>query len=320
MIAALMLVGLGVLTISLFLAPLEALGWWAGWFKEEVAEVEGAVPSSSDYREFGSGEKRRFVVYLDGIAKVGHVNYDDVTGMLERLSSALPDTVVLGDILPYSVRNVQLIEGRPLSRFWRRMFRFKVEGRRPLLTFSINARNLLQVLVAADSRYAPIYGRGEAHVIVASLLACGYRPGSGAPIVIIGYSGGVQVGLVTVPFLKRALDAPVTMISLAGVMASEPSLSQLEHLHHLESPSDKIPLYGRVMFPGRWPVAKNSHYNRLKRSGKFTFHRLTGMRHNGAGSYLDDDAYQGDKNHQQLTSQRLVELVKSVELPSQDLE
>lgn len=318
MITALLLVAFWMLVISLFLAPLEALGWWAGWFGEELDESPVPLNSRSDFRQFGGGKSpQRFVVYLDGIAKVGHANYDDVTGLLDRLSDALPVTVVLGDILPYSVRNVELIEGRPLSRFWRRMLQFKLEGRRPLLSFSINVRNLLQVLVAADSRYAPIYGRGETQVIVASLLANGYQPGSGAPIVIVGYSGGVQVGLVCVPFLKRALEAPITMVSLAGVMASEPGMSQLEHFHHLESSSDKIPLYGRVMFPGRWRVARNSHFNRLKRSGRFTSHTLPPMRHNGEGSYLDDEAKLGETNHQEITAELLTELIKSVKLPSE---
>src|SRR5690606_11359823 len=252
-----------MLVLSMLLAPLEALGWWAGWFGEEVDEPVAPPTMQADYRQFGRDKTPdRFVVYLDGIAKVGHSNYDDVSGLLDRLSAALPATVVLGDIMPYSVRNLELTKGRPLSRFWRRMLQFKLEGRQPLLAFTINVRNLLQVLVAADNRYAPIYGRGEAQLIAASLLANGYRPGSGAPIVIVGYSGGVQVGLVCVPFLKRALDAPITMISLAGVMASEPGMNQLEHFHHIESSSDKIPLYGRVMFPGRWRVARGSHFNR----------------------------------------------------------
>ena len=173
-------------------------------------------------------------------------------------------------------------------------------------------RNLLQVLVAADSRYAPIYGRGETEVIVASLLANGYQPGTGTPIVIVGYSGGVQVGLVSVPFLKRALDAPVTMVSLAGVMASEPGMNELEHFHHIESSSDKIPMYGRVMFPGRWRIARGSHFNRLRRSGRLTVHRLPAMRHNGEGSYLDDDAFIDGKSHQEITSALLVDLIKSV--------
>lgn len=325
MIVTLLLVGLGVLALSLFLAPLEALGWWAGWFGEDLDAPETGVSIQADYREFGGGKTpKRFVVYLDGIAKVGHANYEDVTGMLDRLSAALPMTVVLGDILPYSVRNVELIEGRLLSRFWRRMLQFKLEGKQPLLAFSINVRNLLQVLVAADSRYAPIYGRGQARVMVASLVANGYHPGSGTPIVIIGYSGGVQVGLVAVPFLKRALDAPITMISLAGVMASEPGMNQLEHFHHLESRTDRIPFSARLLLPGRWPIARNSHFNRLRRSGKFTTYEMGSMRHNGAGSYLDDEAYQGDKNHgmnnQEITSMKLIELIRSVELSTQPLE
>ncbi|HZJ08351.1 MAG TPA: hypothetical protein VFD39_01525 [Trueperaceae bacterium] len=317
MILTLLLVGLSVVAVTLFLAPLEALGWWAGWFGEEGAEPQGGVPGRADYREFGGGKTPdRFVIYLDGIAKVGHGNYDDVSGMLDRLSAGLPRSVVLGDILPYSVTNMELTEGRPLSRFWRRMLQFKLEGRRPLLAFSINLRNLLQVLVAADSRYAPIYGRGGAQVMVASLLANGYRPGSGTPIVIVGYSGGVQIGLVTVPFLKRALEAPITMISLAGVMASEPGMSQLEHFHHLVSSTDRIPLYGRLLIPGRWRIARNSHFNRLRRSGKFTSHELVPMRHNGEGSYLDDESFSGDRSLQEITSAKLIERIKAVEVPA----
>src|SRR5690606_20846159 len=157
----------------------------------------------------------RYVIYLDGIAKVGHGNYEDVTGLLDRLSAGLPRSVVLGDILPYSVTNVELIKGRPFSRFWRRMMQFKLEGKQPLLAFSINARNLLQVLVAADGRYGPVYGRGEGQVILNSLLRAGYDLAARPPIVIVGYSGGVQIGLVATPFLNRALGTHITMISLA---------------------------------------------------------------------------------------------------------
>lgn len=317
MIATLLVVGVLLLTVSLFLAPLEALGWWAGWFGEgEIGKPSHRIKNRGDYRGFGSEKvANSFVVYLDGIAKVGHGNYEDVSGLLDRLSAGLPKAIVLGDILPYSVTNVELIKGRPLSRFWRRMLQFKLEGRQPLLAFSINARNLLQVLVAADGRYAPIYGRGEARMIVDALLANGYRPGSGAPIVIIGYSGGVQVGLVTVPFLKRALNAPITMISLAGIMASEPGMLQLEHLHHLEATTDRIPLWGRIAFPGRWGMMTYSDFNRLKRSGKYTEYDLGAMRHNGPGSYLDDNVLRGAKSLQAITAERLVSLIEGSSSP-----
>src|SRR5690606_7577225 len=104
--------------------------------------------------------------------------------------------VVLGDVLPYSPSRRGLTEGRPLSRFWRRMLDLKLRGRRPVLTFSINARNLLQVLVASDSRYAALYGRAAADAIVEALTAAGYVPHSGVPVALVGYSGGAQVALV----------------------------------------------------------------------------------------------------------------------------
>lgn len=308
-----LLVGLAFvfLTVSLLLAPIETLGWWAGWFGEGLDEPDES--HSADYVVVG-GEKqpKLYVVYLDGIAKVDHDNYQDVQGLLDGLSSALPEAVVLGDVMPYSVRNVGLTQDRPFARFWRRMFRLKLEGRRPLLTFTINARNLLQVLVAADSRYGPVYGRGEAQVILTSLIRSGYDVEARPPIVIVGYSGGVQIGLVATGFLARALSTPVTMISLAGVMASDPGLAYLEHLYHLEGSRDGVPAYGRVLFPGRWRVWWGSHWNRLRRANKLSLVPMGPMTHNGAGSYLDDESFIEGRDHRSITTEKIVELVKAI--------
>ena len=104
------------LTVSLLLAPLEALGWWAGWFGEE--ERRHPAPAAERHRD-GRVEAPGpdlYVVYLDGIAKAGHANYRDVQGFLARLQRALPRAAVLGDVLPYSPSRRGLTEGRPLSR------------------------------------------------------------------------------------------------------------------------------------------------------------------------------------------------------------
>jgi hypothetical protein len=195
--------------------------------------------------------------------------------------------VVLGDVMPYSVTNTGLIEQRPLAPFWRYAFQLKQTGKRPVLSFSINIRNLLQVIVAADRRYGPIYNQGEAQVLVASLLRHGYKEGSGVPITLIGYSGGAQIALGAAHFLKRALAAPITLISLGGVMSSDPGLTDLKHLYHLQGSKDPVPTIGRVLFPGRWPVLVNSHWNQLRRQQKVTVILMGPMTHNGAGSYLD---------------------------------
>ncbi len=283
-----------VLTASLLLAPIEALGWWAGWFGEDEA------PSLTDGEpEDGA---RSYVVYLDGIAKAGHVNYQDVQGFLQRLQRALPDAVVIGDLMPYSPARRDLTEGRPLAPFWRRLFALKLEGRRPALTFTINARNLLQVLVASDRRYAALYGHAAANAMAAALLERGYRPHSGVPVALIGYSGGTQVALVAAPFLRRRLGAPLSLVSLAGVMADEPAMLAMERMLHVESRRDRIPRVGRLAFPGMWGVWPNSNHARTLRSGRYERVDPGPMKHNGPESYLDDEAFIGGRSHQEVTT------------------
>jgi hypothetical protein len=305
---------LGAVLVSLLLSPIETLGWWAGWYGEGLEHPH--EQSHAPYKRIG-GDKRpwQYVVYLDGIAKVGAVNYDDVQGMLDGLSTALPNTVILGDLMPYSVRNVGLTEERTFARFWRRMFEYKVEGRRPLVAFSINIRNLFQVLVAADPRYGRVYGRGEGQVILTSLLRAGYEVGSQVPITIVGYSGGVQIGLAAAPFLKRALGAPLAMISLAGVMASEPGLDVLDRLYHLQGTEDHIPAYGQALFPGRWPIVRSSHWNRLKRAGRLVNISMGPMKHNGAGSYLDHESFIDGESHQARTTRVIAGILADISRP-----
>lgn len=303
MIFALLLFALLALTVSLLLAPIEALGWWAGWF--------GDAQVTAGYRARRVKEQPRLhVIYLDGIAKAGHVNYQDVEGFLGRLKRALPEAVVLGDVMPYSPMGTGLTEQRPLAAFWRHMLELKLQGRRPLLTFSINVRNLLQVLVASDRRYAAIYGRAAAVAITDALLQSGYRPGSGEPVALIGYSGGAQVALVATPYLKRSLEAPIALVSLAGVMASEPGLLVLDRVFHIESSRDRIPRVGRLAFPGNWPVWPNSYLARLKRRGGYQAVDPGPMRHNGVESYLDDDAFIGGVSHQEMTCRLVANFLK----------
>ena len=283
------------IVVALLLAPLESLGWWAGWYGDALQRPSEHSPAP--YQAAGTQPtpaKRHYVVFLDGIAKVGGVNYDDVQLLLDRLSDALPDAVVLGDVMPYSVTNIGLTKGRPLSRFWRRAHTFKVQGKRPLVAFTINVRNLFQVLVSADKRYGPVYNQGQAQVILNSLLKNGYRPGSGVPLTLIGYSGGGQISLGAAPYLKRALGAPITLISLGGVMGSDWGLKAVEHLYHLEGSKDKVQTLGAVVFPGRWPILKNSHWNRAKRRGKVTVISLGPIGHDGPGGYLGKDALLAD--------------------------
>lgn len=81
-------IGVILFLIAAFCAPLEALGWWAGWYGEEVtarptvgelaAPVAGDLPIS------------RFVVYLDGIGQASYEALPEGEDFLRRLARRLP--------------------------------------------------------------------------------------------------------------------------------------------------------------------------------------------------------------------------------------
>ena len=282
MIPLLITVGVVALLVAMFLAPMEALSWWAGWFG---GELKSPPTSSADTPK--RSRAKHYVIFLDGIAKIGSENYEDVQGLLDNLARRNPEAVLMGDIMPYSMTNTGLLDKRPMSRFWRYAYRLKREGKRPVIAFTINIRNVLQVLVSADERYGPLYSQGEAQSILNKLVGQGYEVGSGVPVTLIGYSGGGQIALGVTPLLKRALAAPVTVISLGGVMSSDPGLADADHLYHLVGSKDPVPNLGRL-FPGRWPLLVNSHWNQMTRQGRFSPVEMGPMTHNGVGSYLDE--------------------------------
>jgi hypothetical protein len=271
--------------VFLLLAPLETLNWWTTFYRRFDKE---AIPRPQPAPNAEAAE--HYVVFLDGIAKASKDNYDDVELFLSKLCTALPDAVVIGSVLPYSVSNRPLTRARPLAKLWQWLKARKINNYKDPLAFGINLRNMLQVLVSADSRYGPLYNLGTARLIITALLKQGYPVGSGIPITLIGYSGGGQVAAGATPYLKELLRAPIDLISLAGVISADPGLEDVRFLYHLGGSKDSVEYIATVVFPGRWPMVKNSSWNRAKNKGKFTYIPMGPMTHNGNSSYLDHKA------------------------------
>ncbi len=305
------LVGIGLVGffIAMMLAPLEALGWWAGWLGDDL---DTSMEEDSTLSEAaGLKSKKQYVVFLDGVAKVGGDNYKYADNFLKLLKTSLPEAAILGEVMPYSVTNKGLLEGRPLSTFWRYALRRKLKKRGDPIGFTINFRNLLQVLVSADKRYGPIYNQGEAQVILDDLLECGYQLRSGVPIILIGYSGGGQIALGAAPYLKEVLDASITVISLGGTISSDSGLLQLKHLYHLTGNKDNIHKLGPILSPGRWPIFANSTWNQAKRQGKVTFMSTGPMVHTGPGSYMDTKQQTSDgQSFVEHTTELIANIIK----------
>jgi predicted Abi (CAAX) family protease len=283
------LVWIGVIafTVAGLLAPLETLGWWAGWYDDDIDTTvnagelaTGAVAQPDTFS--------RYIVYLDGIGMSNFEYLPDSEEFLDTLAPTLPEDVALiRGIMPYSVMNNPLDEDRPLAFLWKIVDRLRFANPANILGLLINLRNVMVVGVSADKRYGPLYNQGIAQVVYNGLLKNGYPVDSGTPITLIGFSGGGQMSCACAPFLKRALNAPIDVISLAGVISGNCNVMQLEHLYHLVGDKDGVERAGPVMFPGRWKLFFLSYWNRAKRRGKISVLPMGPVGHQVPGGILD---------------------------------
>jgi predicted Abi (CAAX) family protease len=271
--------------VAAFMAPVETLGWWAGWYGDEVdtRPREGPVQS-------GEGVSR-FVVYLDGIAQSSERYTPDVETFLDALAPLLPAHVrLVRGIMTYSVVNRPLDDDPILAWFWTFVDRLRFADPANLLGMFVNVRNLFIVAVSADQRYGPLYNHGIAQVIADALIANGYRVKSGTPLTLIGYSGGGQMAAATASYLRRALDAPVDVISLGGVISGDCRLLEVEHMYHFAGDKDGVERIGRIMFPSRWKISVLSYWNRAVRLGRLSVSSLGPVGHQVPGGMLDPQA------------------------------
>jgi len=300
------------LVISALTAPLEALGWWAGWFGEEIEETLARPKEEGTEHEASRSPAAYFIIFLTGIAGVRQELYlPEEQTLLNRLVRQLPEAIIVDTIFPYSVTNRALTSQRLFAWFWRYAFRQKEHGRR--VGFLINIRNLFQVMVSADHRFGPIYNQGTAETLIKGLRGHGYAGGSGTPVILIGYSGGGQIALGAVSYLLRQLAAPIRVISLGGVMCSDPGVQHVEHLYHIRGQRDGIQRLGEILFPGRWSLLANSFWNQVSARGKITFVDMGPMAHNGPGGYLDEASFLA--NGQSYMDETVATICRLVRLP-----
>jgi predicted Abi (CAAX) family protease len=286
-------VGIIALVVAALLAPLEALGWWAGWYGDQLDTRRNSPDTVQPIPQ--QRAVTRYVIYLDGVSQTSFKYLPDVSNFIDSLTHFLPqDVLLLKGIISYSVLNKPLTGERPLAFFWRLADQLRLKNPASLFGYLVNIRNVLVVAVAADKRYGPIYNLGIAEVMYKALLKHGYQPSSGVPITLIGFSGGGQMAAGAVPFLKRALNAPIELISLGGVISGNTNVLKLEHLYHLVGDKDTVEPLGSIMFPGRWRIFFLSYWNRAKRLGKISFISLGPVGHQLPGGIMDPNQYLPD--------------------------
>ena len=289
---SLLLTGLILLIIvGALLAPLESLGWWAGWYGEKETPP---VPGKASLLNKAVPERPEpsALVYLSGIGAIDadSIPQEEIDWGLMAIKR-LPGVLVVPDVYPYSVTNAGLTTDRTFSKVYSWMERRRLENPYDALQFVINLRNMFQVAVSADRRYGPIYNLGVANEIVKALQARGYRVGSGKPVTLLGFSGGGQVSLGAATYLQPMLGAPIRIVSVGGVMSDDPGVDHIVKLYHLYGDNDPVQALGEKLYAGRWSWFPASEWNRAVKAGKIVFVNMGAMGHNGAKNYFGWTAF-----------------------------
>ncbi len=281
--------GFLAIIVSGFMAPVETLGWWAGWYGDRIDATLDSQPADDKT----PNDVTRYVVYLDGVAQSSSRYTPDIETFLDALATELPEGVrLVRGVMSYSVMNRPLEDDPLFAWLWKYIDAERFggpggAGARSALGMVVNLRNMLIVAVSADPRYGPMYNFGIAQIVVKSLVANGYTPRSGIPLTLIGYSGGGQMSCGSARFIKQAIDAPIDVISLGGVISGDDPILELEHLYHLVGDRDKVERIGPVLFASRWKIAVLSNWNRARRLGRLTEISLGPVGHQVPGGMLD---------------------------------
>ena len=264
------------------LSPFETREWW------KLSDLKRGVQPPTIKKE--DDDSSVYIIYLTAI---GGVAADEISSRERRfltgLEKKMETAVFIDNVFPFSVSNNPLTGDRVFSRLWTYIHAARRRGSAVggLLSSLIFARNLLQVGVSGDPRYGPIYNVGVAKELIRSLLERGYPPNSGKPIVVMGWSGGGQIAIGVVRYLREGLRAPVSVISIGGVMAADPGIAYVDKLYHLQGDRDNYPKLGEVLFPGRWAFLKNTEWSKAKKNGRFVTICPGPMRHTGREDYFD---------------------------------
>lgn len=275
-----------LLFVTAALAPLESLGWWAGWSRE--ADKKGAAGLPELENDAASADELDFyVIYLSGIGAISGDSFpEEEYPFLHGLEQRLPTAKIITDVYPYSVTNNGLTGQRFFAGIWKRIEKIRFKNPNSVLSLLVNLRNALQMFVSADRRYGPIYNLGIANEIYRVLLTHGYRPEGKRPIVLLGWSGGGQISIGAANYLA-ALPSPIYVISLGGMLSDDPGLEKLTHLWHLYGVADPLQALGGVLYAGRWPLMPNSPWNHAMANGLIDIICLGYYTHNGKGNYFD---------------------------------
>lgn len=256
--------------------------FWEGWITglpEPSRLFNGSPPAPT-------GRNAHFVVYLDGIHQHRRDHPPRIQTFLQLLEQALgPRTQLLQTIEPYTVLPVGLADDAGSSWFWRRLLNLQEQHPSGLVqvlaAVLVQANNIIKVGISSDRRYGPILNYELALKVAERLAEAGFHPSRGAPITLLGYSGGGEMAMGMADFLSRICHCPVGIITFCGVFSGNQELSRVARITTVVGSRDPLEVIGRFAYPGRSPLLPLTRWNRALRSGAVRRSLIPGMTHNG---------------------------------------
>jgi hypothetical protein len=220
-----------------------------------------------------------FVVYFDGVGRATPRTTPVGRQFAEAIHRRLPTWTVVMSLMPNDVTQRPAWQRPVTGPLWRRLGH---HDRGWLI-----ARGIWEGIVALDRRYQRRLMTGHTAAVLAHLLAAGYRPGSGAPIVLVALSAGGQTALHVASDIARALGgAPLDVVTLGGFADGAADLSGVRRVHAAVSWGDPAELAPVPFLPSRWTALHVGGWSRARRARKVVVHRVDYATHVGRTGYL----------------------------------
>ncbi|PSB11643.1 hypothetical protein C7B76_23050 [filamentous cyanobacterium CCP2] len=293
------------------LAPVGTMVWWLDGGAEDFEERARRILFEDEPAAENATIPLCYIVFLTG---VGDFSADELASgeeiFLDRLEQAQPDCVMVRDVFPYSAAN-QNIGGQEIFAFlwdiaedadgW-------LEATRYLLQF----RNLWRLAISADDRYGQVYNRAIALSIVEQMNQQNpVPPNADEPIqlILMGTSGGAQVGLAAVPYLNNWLNVDITVLSFGGVFDGQDGFDAADRVYHFRGEEDWVENIGGIVFPSRWAWTFRSPFNRARNEGRYIAIISGPHEHDGDRGYFGEAAIEGkEKTYLDLMFEQVMEL------------
>jgi hypothetical protein len=298
------------------LAPVGTLIWWLQEGAESLGlqnqeRTKKLLPSanpSSDSAQ--SATINCYIVFLPG---VGDFSANQLTPgeelFLDRLEQLHSNCVTVRDVFPYSVANESLGGQRFFAPLWRAAD--EADGWLKNADVFIKIRNLWRFAISADERYGSVYNQGIATTIVDRMNAAYPISRSQAPLklILIGTSGGAQVSLGAVSYLKTWLNAKLIVISVGGCFDGDTGFETVDRVYHLQGRRDWVEDVARFFFASRWPITVSSPFNQARQQGRYTVVNTGPHAHDGPEGYFGTAPVKGRKtSYVELTVQKVNQL------------